>query len=212
MKDIKWLNHVIELVIVILGISVAFSIDKYSENRKEQKRELIFLESFLDEINDDIPKLDTILIKIGNIDQSLHKVTNLIRGQNQNIDSLKEYIGSAIYSVYAQDLKTATFESLQSSGSLDIIENFELRKEIINYNGLIEDLEFIKDWDFKHHNEESLEYLPKFISASNHDLLTDPKLYALTGVRIFLIKTSISRYKGLKEKALELKKLIEEEL
>jgi len=212
MKDIKWLNHIIELVIVIVGISIAFSINKYSENRKELKREVLFLESFRDEINDDIPKLDTVIIKISLIKESLEKLINVIKEEDKNNDSLKEYINSGIYTIYSHTPKTTTFESLQSSGKLDIIQNFELRKEIINYNGLIEDLEFITDWDFKHHNEESLEYLPYFISTSNQDLLNDSKLFALAQIRLFLIETSISRYKEVKEKASELKILLEEEM
>lgn len=212
MKDIKWLNHIIELVIVILGISIAFSINKYSENRKELKREVLFLESFLDEINEDIPELDTTMVKVNLIKQSLGKLIAVIENNNQNRDSLKEYIGSGIYSIYAQDPKTTTFESLQSSGNLDIIQNFELRKEIINYNRLIEDLDFIKDWDFKHHNEESLAYLPTYMSASTQDLLNDSKLHALASLRLFLIETSISRYADIKEKASALKILIEDEV
>jgi len=212
MKDIKWLNHLIELVIVILGISIAFSINKYAESRKELKREVIFLESFLDEIEEDIPELDSTIIKIDHFKQSLEKLIAVIEGENQHIDSLKKYIGSGLYSIYVQDPNTTTFESLQSSGSLDIIQNFELRKEIIHYNRYIEGLDFIQEWDFKHHNEESLQYLPHFINASKKDLLKDSKLHALAGIRLFLLETSISKYTLVKEKGMALKTLIEEEL
>lgn len=212
MKDIKWLNHIIELVIVILGISIAFSINKYSESRKEEKREIIILESFLDEINHDIPKLDRAIVEIGRIKQSLDKLIDVVAEKNQNIDSLKEYINVGIYSIYVEDPKTTTFESLQSSGNLDIIQNFELRKEFIDYNARIGDLQFFKDWDFKHHNGESLEYLPHYISATNQDLLNDSRLHALAQIRLFLLKSSISSYKEVKEKALELKVLIEKEM
>jgi len=212
MKNIKWLNHIIELVIVILSILIAFSINKCSDNRKAEYRERIYLSSFLEELNEDLPALDTVIIRTGQIERSLEQIIDVMEGDNPNVDSLHYYINDGLFSLYVEDPHTTTFVSLQSSGSLDIIEGFELRKLIVDYNDLIVNLDFIKKWDFKHHNEGTLAYLPVYIKSSNERLVKDSELRALVQIRLFLIRTCLARYQDVRDKGRELRGRIEREI
>lgn len=212
MKNIKWLNHIIELVIVILSILIAFSINKCSDNRKVEKREQIYLSSFLEELNEDLPELDTVIIRTKKIERGLEQIIDVMEGDNPNVDSLHHYINDGLFSLYVEDPTTTTFVSLQSSGSLDIIEGFELRKLIVDYNDLIVNLDFIKNWDFKHHNEGTLAYLPVYIKSSNERLVKDSELRALVQIRLFLIRSCLVRYQDVRDKGRELRGRIEHEI
>ena len=211
-KTNKWLNHIIELFIVIVGISIAFSINNYSENRKEAKLEKTYLKSFLDEIDNDIPKLDTAIQIVSGYKVSVEKLVSILEKKIQNADSINDYIRSGILSVYYIEPSQTTFESLHSSGKLALISNFELRKEIINYNTSIENLQDIVDWEFNFFNDKCLGYLPSLIKFSVKELVNDDELYAIAGMRMFLFEHCISKYETVKNNAINLKKRIEEEL
>lgn len=61
MKKINWMDHLVNLVVVIVGISIAFGLNRYSENKKEEKLEQEYLKSFSEDLKDDVAQLQHIM-------------------------------------------------------------------------------------------------------------------------------------------------------
>ena len=60
-KKFDWKNHIIELLVVFIGITLAFMLNNWRENEKNNQIENQYLESFHEEIIYSSTKLDTII-------------------------------------------------------------------------------------------------------------------------------------------------------
>ena len=51
--------YILDLIVVIAGISIAFALDNYSENRKQQQEEVLYLQALRDDLKQDKANLKT---------------------------------------------------------------------------------------------------------------------------------------------------------
>lgn len=129
---IQWMNHFIELIVVFLGITLAFMLNNWRDDYKNRQTETQYINSFYDEIYQSGTKLDSILVENQEKSQRLRIV---IRQMSEN----KFSPDSAIY-VVADLAKISlfiprinTYESIRNSGNLNLIGNYQTRLKIIAY-------------------------------------------------------------------------------
>jgi len=131
---IDWNSKLIDLLIVIIGITIAFQLNNLNESNKSKTQEKDYLKSFYEE----------------NIDNELSLSLALEFGlkTKNDIDSLKQILLSKNYedgrikNLSANMLTMSDFhpslitmENITASGDFDIIRNFEYREKIIDtYN------------------------------------------------------------------------------
>jgi len=130
---INWINHIIEFVVVIIAILVAFELDSISTENAEKR----IVEKHLIQINEetDFNKSNVkSAIEYGEInlkksDSLLSLLTQTNRSELKKINRLSLELLN-LGTVYTR--KTA-YNSLIESGDIQLIEDFELIIELSNY-------------------------------------------------------------------------------
>ena len=132
MKQINWPDHILNFLAVIIGVSLAFYVSSTSEEKKEEEELKQILTSFVNELSLDIETYDNYQIENNEAQSAaLGRVIGFLL--SGNLDSLGSDFSSVV-NVNNYSPVGVTFSSISSSGKLDLIEDFELRKEIANYH------------------------------------------------------------------------------
>ncbi len=131
MKNINWLDHIANLLVVILGISIAFYLESYKEEESNRSQEKKYIESIIKDLETDIDYLDTLISGNKRISDALVTLSNASIGRSYGSDTLlMNYILTIQYNPTFTPQRI-TYESLKSSGNMDLIGSFELRNEVV---------------------------------------------------------------------------------
>ncbi|MEQ8548884.1 MAG: DUF6090 family protein [Cyclobacteriaceae bacterium] len=119
-----------EIVLVVIGILIAVSIDDWNQGRKEAKQQVEILKNLRDDL-----KHNLIEIRRVHAEDSAQVVKNrllldfMLDPASAYHDSLQYYFGNiSRYDVFSP--RKMTYEAVKSKG-LELIQNQELRSEII---------------------------------------------------------------------------------
>ncbi|PHR12773.1 MAG: hypothetical protein COA40_07795 [Aequorivita sp.] len=133
-QDIDWKSKLIDLLIVIIGITIAFQLNNFNEANKAKTKESVYLKSFSEENSKN--------------EASLTEALEFAQKTKNDIDSLKQTLLSKNYS--SEEVKnlsvsmmslsdfhpsTVTMENITESGDFELIGDFEYREKLIDvYN------------------------------------------------------------------------------
>ncbi len=122
----RYLKYAIgEIVLVVIGILIALSINNWNEKRKARNLESKILHEFVVSLNSD---REDILSNIETHKKGIESSVRLLKNKTENIDTLKSDLGwSYSWSYLVADL--SSYESLKSIG-FQLIENDEIRHGI----------------------------------------------------------------------------------
>ncbi len=132
--NIDWKSKLIDLLIVIAGITIAFKLNTWNESIKTDLEAKDYIESFYEE-------------NIVN-EENLVSALEFAESSKKNIDTLKQILLSKNYTDQRIKILTAsmmglasyspsitTMENITASGEFELIKDTELRKKIIiTYN------------------------------------------------------------------------------
>ena len=141
-KTGKYLKYALgEIVLVVMGILIALSINNWNENRKNQKEETRILEQLHQEFLINKESLAHINTKNKAVLNSLNKILDLIpiEAQEINLESLSDYLFQS-YDFNTFDPLQGSIEELKSN-SFDIISNEKLRSLLLSWNTIREDFQ-----------------------------------------------------------------------
>lgn len=130
MKKINWQYTFGEILIVIIGISIAFSLNKCSENNQNKKIQKLYLENLKDDIETDKTNLESNLEKLNAKDKVLANTYKYYSPLSPKRDSVLFYSFLKSVQVIEFSPKNTTHLTLMNSGDLKLIDNFELRTDI----------------------------------------------------------------------------------
>ncbi|MBO3697486.1 DUF6090 family protein [Roseivirga sp. E12] len=119
----------LEIVIVIIGISIAFGLSNWGERRKEVHMGDEFVKTMVDDLKSDSAAF---VYQIANIEENISTVESLMalcRRKGFQEDSVQWYVG-AFMNRNNWLINSNTYEILKSGGKLDIITDFDLRSDI----------------------------------------------------------------------------------
>lgn len=137
-KAIKYTRYAIgEIVLVVIGILIALSINNWNENRKERLQEATLLKQLLVDFNSNLEQLDQ---KIGMRKDFMISSKRLFKyidyPELRNKDSIDYYL--------VKTLPYATFDpiinDLAGSGELSLIKNIELKQAFTRWTSEISDV------------------------------------------------------------------------
>lgn len=209
MKNIKWINLILELLVVIIGVSIAFSLDSWKESRKAHDTEEEFLISFKYDLGQDIVDfqvlIDTLEVQKQNCRLLIESINNKDFSNERLIDySISLFFGSNF------NPHSATYKSLTSSGQLQSIADFALCKRIVDqyditYSNLNTLDEFIENQVFNHR----IPYLHDNIQYSkgtivNTDAMQTSKYINISHSAYYFLNKKIEEYQDAKENAEQL--------
>lgn len=218
MKNINWLDHFTNLLVVILGISIAFYLEGYRAEKENIAQERLYLESLIVDLEADLEALDTLLGINKMIIEATQNLSNAtIKNTYSNGADIRNDVLIIQYNPPLVPQQT-TYESLKASGRMDLIGDFELRKTIVDlyeqyYRGtyqydqvLDEHLrEFMKPFHMKH---------IRFTNSSvvEHDFLKNLEFQNIIFSYRYLFNSKNEFYKKVQIRIKEVKDVLEQRL
>ena len=135
-KGIIWRDHFIELVIVVIGIYIAFSLNNLDQNRKQRSVKNNYLAQISKDLAKDSLRL-TYSIKYNTIKtKKLERGLELIRS-NASVDSVFTYIIEiGNYDFFTPD--NFTLNSMLQSGDFKLIERESTKIELLRLQKMYE--------------------------------------------------------------------------
>jgi len=137
-KTGQYLKYAIgEIILVVIGILIALSINNWNEKRKDRVLEKEYLTRLLEDIKFDISWSNTYIL-----DRYKRKVESLENGKayyqgnyviKDTLQFLQDIGYGGVFGYAALNLNKNTYNELISTGNLRKIESDKLRNEIVNY-------------------------------------------------------------------------------
>jgi uncharacterized membrane-anchored protein YhcB (DUF1043 family) len=232
-KVSKYLLYAIgEIILVVIGILIALSINNWNENRKVNLEEKSYLKRLLQENKEDVLVFTK---EIDLLNKTISIITDLSNRFKTNTSSDSLLVHSAID--YIQNSSeypnfnpsTSTFEDLSSTGNLNVFRDTELRNQIVRH---YKDYQLVA-WNFKTNSDWTTPLdVPLFTNTNTHKfdsssflfpeestedlakiLRRDQELYAQSiSIHYWLTKESLGDLKHIKEDTLILIELLENAL
>ena len=191
-KTGKYFKYAIgEIILVVIGILIALSINNWNEDRKNRILEKYYLERIIEDLEADNDEINNVvkrgfgqvstavsILNVMNVNTKEY-ISNLNKGaQRFTLAALEasprdaekliapgKTFGRAQYGLWAGqevDLTLSTFNELLSNGKLDVISNLDIREKIINhYNKNLE------IFDIEEHITESRQNHRSFLLSQN---------------------------------------------
>ncbi len=131
MEKVNWLDHILNFLGVILGVSLAFYVSNWNDYQKQSAEQLHILSSLRNELASDIGVYSTYQIEANQ--EHVKRIERVLaRMKAGNMDSLAYYLnGCFTYTNFASP--RVTFRSISSSGKIELIDDFDLRKELADF-------------------------------------------------------------------------------
>ena len=168
-KTGKYLKYAIgEIILVVIGILIALQINNWNENRKDEIKEQVILISLKVNLLENLKLLNLAnqaTIKAYYASLNLHELTTP-NGNNINSSKIDSLI-SVTFDYFTFDPNSGTINEIINSGQLNIIKNEELKNQISNWSGIVEDTQRDGDIANKHAFDNMVMYLSENGSISN---------------------------------------------
>ncbi len=201
-KTGKYLKYAIgEIVLVVIGILIALSINNWNEGRKEKVIEQNYLERLLIDIQKDIKSLSFSKESSESHINQVKILTNAINNQdlsNYSPSQILESIEKVTWTAFLP-ISRFVYDELSSTGRMALIGSEELREQLAFYYGEIEHWEKVL---------ESIEYRKQF-ATETAGLLNIEILTAIQDTES-LFKTKDSQELNLDVDVNEVKKIVKE--
>lgn len=125
----KWPEYILEIIVLVIGIFIAFELNNYGENQKRKKVEIEILKGCKAELQSDLKDID---LNINDFKKSLFALEtfiDLLENDGQYHDSLAALFNYTLLPIHFVH-STSAFETLKSKG-LDIISNPDIRTKLV---------------------------------------------------------------------------------
>jgi hypothetical protein len=127
---IDWKAIIIELLIVIIGISIAFKLNNWNESKKTELEVKEYIRSFYDENHANQESLISALKFTKSNKTGIDTLKVILLSKNKSDERIKSLIANMMGIANYTPL-TTTMQNISSSGEFDLIKDIELRKDLI---------------------------------------------------------------------------------
>ena len=171
----KYFKYAIgEILLVMIGILLALQVNNWNEDRKERSNELEILNTLNAEFTRNGNTLDSLLLQLKGIEQSLSFVLQKIE-PNPKINFTAVELDSILYNSFDNPVwkrSEYTLRNLESSGKLSALSNEDLRSKLYEWSLVATDVED-KDTDASVGFQNLLNYYKENGSLRNLDVFGD---------------------------------------
>ena len=139
----KYFKYAIgEIILVMIGILLALQVNNWNNQRQEANKEQTILKNLRSDFKANIVEFNRIYNSCEGSYKSSIKLLEIIKGDNSiNPVEVETLLSSIINDFYSLDLNSASIDEIKSSGSLNIIKDSELRKQLSNWSFIEADTE-----------------------------------------------------------------------
>lgn len=124
-----------EIVLVVLGILIALSINNWNENIKTQSRISLHYKELKQELNFDLARINQHIIRLETVDNYGIHIRNYLNMKLIEIDTLKlkrAFLGAGFYVTF--DASRVAYDNLVSSSDINLITNNALKRKLGEYH------------------------------------------------------------------------------
>ena len=142
-----WPAYLIEVFVIILGISMTLALEKWRDNNKEEQLEKIYQKNLLADVEVDSRSLDYAITSTQKLlDKGNELLTNLKNLQANNISSNQIY--TDLQSILGRPnfrSSDATFSDLKNSGNLHLLKDIQLKNSLFAYYSEAQNIKELQD-------------------------------------------------------------------
>lgn len=141
-NDINWLEQLIQLLVVVISITLAFMVNRYYENYKNRQLERKYLHSFFSEILSDQAQIDSLITENTARLENRNKFVQFLEWKSLPGDSLLPLFAEMlVFRTFEPNM--TTYEAIKSTGNFNLIANYDLQENLIQYYHRLEDKKYI---------------------------------------------------------------------
>lgn len=126
-------DKLLDLIIVILGISIAFSLNKYQEVRKQTQMTEFYVANMIQELNEDSLGL---VYAIQDCDADLkymEMVDSLYKVKHPNVLDSLALLVIKVNNFHHYRINATSFNSIMTTGNVSLIRDLDLKTAMVNY-------------------------------------------------------------------------------
>ena len=139
-RQVSWRPVLLEGVVIVASILLAFAIDAWWDNRIDQQREREHLESMRTEFQASLSGLDEVLTSVQGHAKNIETFIELLKTSGDKpVVVPGSLLGSAI-TWRTSDVSTSTLSALMASGDLNLLRNVELRENLAGLPAFLSDV------------------------------------------------------------------------
>lgn len=142
----KYFKYAIgEILLVVVGILIAFQVNSWNENRKSKAKEQLYLTSFQNDLVKNAAELQRVIDKTNRV---MKMADTLLKVKNDEVTDFSDrnftswIFASSGFTIY--QAKGGTVKSLIASGDLNVVTNDSLRLALATWE---DDLSGLKEWE-----------------------------------------------------------------
>ncbi|WP_115124794.1 DUF6090 family protein [Marinirhabdus gelatinilytica] len=197
-KFSKYLIYAIgEIILVVIGILIALSINNWNEENKDNDFENEMLAQIQENLANDKKALNKIKIIFNNAISSSNKILELKRSE-ENLDSLKYWLADIIQFERFQPI-TNSYETLKSKG-LDKVSNKELRMLLGAYydDEINHVIKSVGDVEYSFNNDwiPIMKEIIVDFKFQDYVIVSDPKIFSQPSTARNILTLNKDNYRG----------------
>lgn len=209
LKIHNWGKLSLELIVVFLGVTAGFLLNNWRMNVHDKQLEKSYLTGLVDDATQNQIKIQSSI----NLDSLwLSRATPLLgvfAQGNFPIDSAKSAIELMII-FHRFEASTNTYQNIINSGNMNIIKNFDLRKQIINYLDVINGLSALDEIYYTFYSDYTIPFVIKEFNLTSGTLIgksiSNPVMLSnIFSLQYWMVLERNKQYKNLLYKSNELK-------
>ena len=127
-----------ELVIVVLGVSIAFAVEQWRNDRSDMVDEKLFIDRLVQDIDEDIERWGYMQKSLGEKNDALSKAYHWLQNPDMTNEGISGFLGDLINGAqraYGAGLigRSATFEEITNTGQLNALNDRNMKQQILDY-------------------------------------------------------------------------------
>lgn len=137
----KWPEYLLEILVLIIGIYGAFALEEWKENRQDNKKQQLYVDRLIAESESDLQIFDSQIDFLKKGISSVENFSRVLKDVNATdssvVSAAREYFKyGSISPIF--NFSRSTFDDLSSTGNLHVINNANIRDQLVKYYGYTE--------------------------------------------------------------------------